>query len=249
MSDASDVLPEVKQIVGAMLFAARVPLTVKQMKSVFPRVALNYGGMTESFGSVTESDLAAAVQALVEEYAKARTGVSVVEVAGGYRLQNDRNCGPWLRELLEKGRPNRLSRPALETLSVIAYRQPCTRAEVETVRGVASDNIIRNLVEMQLIKVAGRSEQVGKPWLFGTTPLFLEHFGLNSLEDLPNLRELRRNAAELLEQLELKAAAPHNVETSDLSTPAGEDEEVQSTPSATAEEPPPVETAPPEETP
>ena len=90
---------------------------------------------------------------------------------------------------------------------------------------------------------------MGKPWLFGTTPLFLEHFGLNSLEDLPNLRELRRNAAELLEQLELKAAAPHNVETSDLSTPAGEDEEVQSTPSATAEEPPPVETAPPEETP
>ena len=249
MSDSSDVLPEVKQIVGAMLFAARVPLTTKQMKSVRRPAASTHWPITALFRSVAESDLAAAVQALVDEYARAKTGVSVVEVAGGYRLQNDRNCGPWLRELLEKGRPNRLSRPALETLSVIAYRQPCTRAEVETVRGVASDNIIRNLVEMQLIKVSGRSEQVGKPWLFGTTPLFLEHFGLNSLEDLPNLRELRRNAAELLEQLELKAEAPHNVETSDLSTPAGEDEEVQSPPAAPAEEEAPAQTAPPEATP
>ncbi len=85
-----------------------------------------------------------------------------------------------------------LSRPALETLAIIAYRQPCTRAEIEAVRGVAVDQIIRNLMEMQLIRIVGRSELPGRPWLFGTSQKFLEHFGLKRLDDLPGTEELRR---------------------------------------------------------
>ena len=85
-----------------------------------------------------------------------------------------------------------LSPQALETLAIIAYRQPCTRAEIEAVRGVEVDQIVRNLIDMQLIKVRGRSELPGRPWLLTTTPLFLEHFGLKSIEDLPGIDELRR---------------------------------------------------------
>ena len=116
----------------------------------------------------------------------------VIEVANGFRFENDSSCGPWLRHLLERGRPTRLSRPALETLAIIAYRQPVMRSEIEAVRGVAVDQIIRNLLEMQLIKIVGRSELPGRPWQFGTTQKFLEHFGLKNLMDLPGVEELRR---------------------------------------------------------
>lgn len=192
MSEA-DVLPEVKQIVGGMLFATRQPVTPQQIRAVFPRVALQYGGMTEPFAEVTLKDIKAAIDAFRDDLEHAKLGFRVVEVAGGYKLQNDKVIGPWLRELLEKGKPNRLSKPALETLSIIAYRQPVTRAEIESIRGVSSDAIVRTLVDMQLIKVAGRSEQPGKPWLFGTSPLFLEYFGLKSLDELPGRAELKRS--------------------------------------------------------
>jgi segregation and condensation protein B len=129
---------------------------------------------------------------LGKDLASARLGFSIAEVANGYRLVNDASCGPWLRRLLEKGKPSRLSPPALETLAIIAYRQPCTRAEIEAVRGVEVDQMVRNLLELQLIRLVGRSELPGRPWLIGTTQKFLEHFGLNSLDDLPGVEELRR---------------------------------------------------------
>ncbi len=112
------------------------------------------------------------------------------EVANGFRLVNASECGPWVRQLLEKSRATRLSKSALETLAVIAYRQPCTRTEIESIRGVSVDSVVRNLVELQLIKAVGRSELPGKPWLFATTNKFLEHFGLNSLSELPNRDDL-----------------------------------------------------------
>ncbi len=92
--------------------------------------------------------------------------------------------------MLEKSKPSRLSTPALETLAVIAYRQPCTRSDIELVRGVAVDQVVRNLLELQLIKIVGRSDLPGRPWLFGTTQKFLEHFGLKDLGDLPSRDEL-----------------------------------------------------------
>ena len=128
----------------------------------------------------------------------------VVEVANGFRLQNDPACGLWLRQMLDRGKPQRLSKPALETLAVIAYRQPCTRSEVESVRGVSVDAMVRTLLEMGLIKVTGRSELPGRPWLFGTTTKFLEHFGINQISELPGAEELRRRE----EQLQEAAAEP-----------------------------------------
>ena len=98
--------------------------------------------------------------------------------------------------MLQKGRGARLSLPALETLAIVAYRQPCVRSEIEAVRGVAVDAILKNLLEMQLVRVVGRSEMPGRPWMFGTTQKFMEHFGLKSLDDLPGTDELRRLEAE-----------------------------------------------------
>jgi segregation and condensation protein B len=198
----SEVLPEVKEIVGAMLFAAKEPLSVPQLRATFPRAAANFGGLTKQFKEVKDADIKQALQELQEAYGGGKLGLVIVEVAKGYRLQNEQNVGPWIRELLEKGKANRLSRPALETLSIIAYRQPCTRSEIEAVRGVAVDQLVRNLLEMGLVKVVGRSEQPGRPWLFGTTRDFLEHFGLKKLGELPQMAELKRKADQLTIKLE-----------------------------------------------
>lgn len=195
MSDV-DVLPELKQIIGAMLFAAKGSLHPSDIKQCLEQVAEAKGGATRDFAKVSEADIRLAIADLQRQLDEQKHGFHVVEVAHGFRLENDVACGPWLRQLLQKGRANRLSRPALETLAIIAYRQPCTRGEVEAVRGVAVDQIIRNLMDLQLIKITGRSELPGRPWQFGTTQKFLEYFGLNHVQDLPGVEELRRMEAE-----------------------------------------------------
>lgn len=186
-----EVLPELKQIVGALLFAARKPLTVGDLRRVVVQVAEDQTGAAKDFGKVNDKQIVEAVDALRTDLAATHTGMQISEVAKGYRLENEAGCGPWVRQMLEKGKAARLSRPALETLAIIAYRQPATRAQIEAVRGVAVDQIVRNLLEMQLVRVAGRSELPGRPWLFGTTQKFMEHFGLRSLDDLPGVEELR----------------------------------------------------------
>ncbi len=191
MSDV-EVLPELKEIVGAVLFAARQPVTAEQILQVFAQTAERTGGFTRDYAAVTAADIAAAVEALGRDLETARSGLRLAEVAQGYRLESPATCGPWLRAFLERGRPQRLTPPALETLAIIAYRQPVMRSEIEAVRGVAVDQILRNLLDMQLIRITGRSDLPGRPWLFGTSQKFLEHFGLKSLDDLPGTDELRR---------------------------------------------------------
>lgn len=186
------VLPELKQIVGALLFAAKGTVSLADIRRCLQQTAQERGGVYRDFASLTESEIAAAVEAVKISLIEARTGFVVQEVAGGFRLENEPSCGPWLRQFLQKGKSNRLSRPALETLAVIAYRQPCTRADIEAVRGVAVDQILRNLLDLQLIRITGRSDQPGRPWLFGTTQKFLEYFGLKDIKDLPGIEELRR---------------------------------------------------------
>ena len=195
MSEANNnILPELKQIVGALLFATKEPIPIKQIRKVLVETGEFRGGMFEEFTFATEKDVACAIQFLRDELLGLKIGVHVQEVAQGFRLANDPDCGPWIRQMLDKNKTARLSKPALETLAVIAYRQPCTRAEMEAVRGVAVDSMVRNLVEMQLVNSVGRSELPGRPWLFGTTNKFLEHFGLNSIDELPGIEELKRNA-------------------------------------------------------
>jgi segregation and condensation protein B len=187
-----EVLPELKQIIGALLFAAKKPLTVKEIRKVLADAGSSYGGPYAQFAEFKEDEIIAAVAELTAELARGGSGLCIAEVAHGYRLQNEINCGPWVRTLLDKDHNARLSKPALETLAIIAYRQPILRSEIESVRGVAVDQVLRNLVEMQLVKVTGRSDLPGRPWLFGTTQRFLEHFGLRSLDEMPGMEELKR---------------------------------------------------------
>jgi len=220
MSDI-EVLPELKQIVGALLFGAKQPLKVSDIKRILRQVAETWGGKTRDFAKATDKDVRTALAELKEDLAGQKLGIHLSEVASGFRLENDVSCGPWLRHLLARGRPSRLSRPALETLAIIAYRQPCMRSEIEAVRGVQVDQIVRNLLELQLIRIVGRSELPGRPWMFGTTQKFLEHFGINMLEDLPGVDELRRLEAEQAKDKEKEEKGKDAVE--DVEEPDEED--------------------------
>ena len=187
-----NVIPELKQIIGALLFAAREPIAFETIRKTLRDAGKQYEGPVQDFAKASDEDIHAALKQLGDDLTRNHVGIHIGEVANGYRLQNDLNCGLWIRQMLEKGRNNRLSKPALETLAIIAYRQPCTRSEIESVRGVAVDAILKNLMEMQLVKAAGRSELPGRPWLFATTQKFLEYFGLKDVKDLPGIEELRR---------------------------------------------------------
>ena len=216
-----EVIPELKQIIGALLFAAKTPMGLKEITRVVKETGGVYGGYAKDFAAVADADVESALTVLRQELENHKLGVHVTEIAGGYRLQNDSSCGPWLRFMLEKGRGHRLSKPALETMAIIAYRQPCTRAEIEAVRGVAVDQILRNLLDMQLVRIAGRSDLPGKPWLFGTTQKFLEYFGLKDVKDLPGIEELRRMEAERLQKKD-ETPAEKTLEESESTTTSSE---------------------------
>jgi len=184
---ATEVMPELKEIVGAMIFAANRPIGVGEMHRCLQEVARTHGGETAVFAETRPSDVRAALGELEAELLRGRCGFVLKEVAGGFRLQSRSSCGRWLRHLLDRDKPRRLSVPALETLAIIAYRQPVSRAEIENVRGVAVDHVVKLLMELHLIRIVGRSELPGRPFLYGTTRNFLEHFGLKDLKDLEHL--------------------------------------------------------------
>ncbi len=187
---------ELKQVLGAIIFAARQPLTVGAMRKILQETAQECGEEATAFATARESDIKEALGRLRTECEERRPGFDLVESAEGFRFQSDPSAGLWVRHMLDVGKPTRLSRPALETLAIIAYRQPIARAEIEGVRGVTVDHVLRMLMEMQLIKIVGRSELPGRPMLYGTTQVFLEHFGLKSVKDLPGIGELARMDAQ-----------------------------------------------------
>lgn len=191
-NDGSVETLELKRVLGAILFATRQPLTVNALRKVLTETAQTFGEVSLSFGKVMESDVKKALEELRRDTEASKIGFHLVDSSDGFRFQSDPEAGPWVRHMLDVGKPTRLSRPALETLAVIAYRQPISRAEIEGVRGVTVDHIIRLLLEMQLIRIVGRSELPGRPMLYGTTPLFLEHFGLKEIKQLPGIEELAR---------------------------------------------------------
>jgi segregation and condensation protein B len=151
----------------------------------------------EAHRNVREAQIAAALEELKVEYDTQQRSFQLVEIAGGWRLMTRSEYAPWLKKLLDEARPHRLSQPSLETLSIIALRQPISRADIASIRGVEVDGVIKTLLERDLITIVGRSEVPGKPLLYGTTQRFLEHFGLPSLEDMPKAQELRLQAAAL----------------------------------------------------
>ena len=194
MSESTvDILPELKQIVGSLLFAAKEPLSIQRIRQAIVETGHGFGGPYEQYAKVSNSQIQGVLEQLIEDMAKANIGLTIAPIADAYRLQNDATCGPFVRALLEKNQTVRLSKPALETLAIVAYRQPCLRSEIEEVRGVSVDAVLRKLIDMQLVRVVRRSELPGRPWLFGTTQRFLEHFGINQIDDLPGSAELKRH--------------------------------------------------------
>ena len=176
-----------QEIVGALLFASQTPLTVTDLRQCIRGVEPADGDDADVMGvyqSCTTREVEQAVHGLEKELERSGCGFRLACAGGAYRLQTAPTCGRYVRALLKLDRPNRLSRASLETLAIIAYRQPITKTEVEQIRGVAVDTIVKTLVDLQLVRLVGRSELPGHPFLYGTTPLFLEHFGLASLSEL-----------------------------------------------------------------
>ena len=169
-----------KSLLEAILFMSGEPVTLSVFKEV-----------TE----LPEADIKAALDSLIADYQGRNGGISVMEIAGGYQMVTNPDYAQWLRRLKSSTTVFKLSMPALETLAVIAYNQPIIKAELEQIRGVSADGVIKTLLDRRLIKILGRKEAPGKPLLYGTTREFLQHFGLKDLTELPTLKELSREEA------------------------------------------------------
>jgi segregation and condensation protein B len=180
------------QIIDALLFSAQKPLSTKEIVDLMKRASESADFSPNDFGSVRQAEVAAALEQLKIEYVQQQRAFQLVEKAEGWQLATDAAFAPWVRELYPEPKPARLTAPALETLAIIAYRQPITRPDVEAVRGVTIDGVLQNLMERGLVKISGRAEIPGRPLLYETTQFFLDHFGLRNLDELPNVEELRK---------------------------------------------------------
>ncbi len=164
----------IKSIIEALLFVNEGPIRVEELAVVL---------------GVERRLIEANLEELIQDYKNRNAGICVVKVAGGYQMCTHPDNEPWIKKMYQERNKQRLSSASLETLAIIAYKQPITRAEIEIIRGVNVDGVIKHLLELGLIKPAGRKEVIGRPFLYVTTRKFLEYFGLNSLEDLPKLEE------------------------------------------------------------
>jgi segregation and condensation protein B len=169
-------MPNLKQIVEALLFASDSPVGLSTLVEV-----LDGPGPEET---------AALLGELERELRESERGVVLVEIAGGYQLLSRKECSPWIERMLRSRRKVRLSRAGLETLAIIAYKQPITKVEVDSIRGVDSGGALHTLLERNLALIRGRSKSVGRPLLYATSPEFLSYMGINDLTDLPELKEL-----------------------------------------------------------
>lgn len=170
---------EKKSLLEALLLFSGESLTPSTLKAV-----------TE----IDEPEIGKLVEGLVADYRSRDGGILIAEVAGGYRMITNPRFAPWIKKL-RGSESSRLSPAALETLAIIAYKQPIIKAEIEQVRGVNSDGVMKTLLDKRLIKIMGKKEAPGKPLLYGTSKEFLEHFGLKDLTELPTLRDLSREEA------------------------------------------------------
>jgi segregation and condensation protein B len=193
-SEEAPVLPpqEIRAVLEALIFASPHPITARQIGDVL--------------GGVPKPAWEAALAELKDEYARDGRGLQIVEVAAGYQITTRPEYNDWIRELLDPRTPTRLSIQALETLAVIAYKQPVTLPEIIDLRGVKSGGVIKTLLEKRLIRITGRKEVVGRPMLYGTTKDFLLQFGLKDLNELPQIEEFAEVLGEEVDVEGLKRA-------------------------------------------
>ncbi len=192
------VSPELKQVVEAMLFASDEPVSLQTLKVVFEDV--NRDAVDGVKLEASNDDFRAVVAALNTEYAESGRSYRIKELAGGYVFATQKEYATWVGKLFKEKARRKLSQTAVESLAIIAYKQPITKSEVEFIRGVNCDYIMKTLLEKSLVTIVGRAHSPGRPLLYGTTPEFLKHFGLNEVADLPKPREIE----ELIGETELE---------------------------------------------
>jgi segregation and condensation protein B len=169
-----------KNLIEAILFLSGEPVTISILKDVI---------------DISEIELKKLTDELISEYRERNGGLLITEIAHGYQMITNVACAPWLKKFMAKNVSSKLSSSALETLAIIAYKQPIIKAEIEQLRSVNSDGVIKTLLDRKLIKIMGRKEAPGRPLLYGTTKEFLQYFGLKDLTGLPTLKDLEREEA------------------------------------------------------
>ncbi len=185
--------PTIKYAVEALVFASPKPITLEEIAKAIRGAAVETEILTlQPMSEVKEADVAAAIEELKAEYTEQGRAFQITEQISGWSLATVRDAAEFVQQLYPEAKPTRLSGPALETLAIIAYRQPVTRADMEAVRGVAVDGVMQVLLDRSLVKIVGRAEVPGRPLLYATTEYFLQHFGLKNVDELPNADELRR---------------------------------------------------------
>ena len=165
---------QLKSIIESLLFINERPIEMNELLDVL---------------EVEKKDVVEALEELTAQYKERNSGICIVAVAGGHQMCSAPDSEPWVKKMYQERNKQKLSTAALETLAIIAYKQPITRIEIEAIRGVSADAVVRKLTDIGLIKIGGRKDVVGKPFLYITTRTFLEYFGINSLKDLPKLEE------------------------------------------------------------
>ncbi|MEW6509488.1 MAG: SMC-Scp complex subunit ScpB [Bacteroidota bacterium] len=213
--------PGVREIIEALLFATDEPLTVRQIIDIFG--ILEEG---EKPQRITPETVLAVIEDLNGEFERTGRAVRVVKVAGGYQFATKPQFGVWLGKMVREKSRRKLSVSALETLAVIAYKQPVTKPEIEAIRGVNADYVLHTLLERSLVAIVGRAATPGRPLLYGTTKEFLKHFGINDLSELPKPREIDELLAEaefevekrMLAELEARKTAGEGPSSADRRT-------------------------------
>lgn len=177
--DESQPLPadKTKRVIEALLFASTKPLTPAEIRKVMK--------------FLTPKEIEKVILEIREDYLRDPRSFEIIEVAGGYEIVTCKEYAPWIFKIELQKKAKQVTQSALETLSILAYKQPVTRAEIEELRGVDAGGVLNTLMERGLIKIVGKKEVPGRPFLYGTTEKFLEHFGLRALEDLPNITEIK----------------------------------------------------------
>jgi len=185
-----------RSVLEAMLFSSDRPLTLEQFK--------------KALDDLDTTQIRKELEKLSADFEASNRGIRIVEVAGGFQMITASAFAPFLKKLYQQRRVDKLSKPALETLAMIAYKQPVTKTEVESLRGVNVDGVIKSLTDRGLVRIAGRKKAPGRPYVFSTTRSFLEYFGLKSLEELPKIENFQVPPNTGEESNELKEPAQTN---------------------------------------
>ena len=217
INEGEPIEPEkAKRVIEALLFASSKPLLPSEIKKIVgphlrvrPKIENEEAGRTQG-SAPTLKDIENWVSELREEYRQGGRSFEILEIAGGWELATKKEYAPWIFKIELDKKAKQVTQSALETLAILAYKQPVTRAEIEVLRGVDASGVMMTLVERGLIKIVGRKEVPGRPFLYGTTEKFLEHFGLKSLQDLPNIEEIKSLVEKSVKKEDL-IGRPHTI--------------------------------------